>query len=408
MADTSVEGAVGSTQDFSHGLWGPYWSDVSTGVVIFIDTFAQDDISFARTSDKGANWSTTEIDDGDTQAVAVWYDKETPGNTGTLLHIAWVDAASGGSIFYRTLDISDGSLGTQRTVEGSVGVNSNPSSQRIAITQAVNDNIIVAFSQQGSSDSIQCYKSADNFATAGTDIADVYETASEEDWLLLFPADVDAGDAAAVFWDRSTNAITLKMYDDSEDTWTEFATPIAATAVDDTAHMNMDGSVRLFDNKVLVAWHSDDDAAGDNLETATLTVDSITAPSIAAGANIFTGQAESAQVGMLIDQNTNDVYVAHCKGGTWQATVDVVYHKSTDDMGSWGSEQAYSEAAADDIRLCPGGRTGSTDGGRWQPAFYNDDLTEIFVNEVNDVELGGGGAPATPISSRRLLSRWGR
>ena len=415
VADTSVEGAVSGLADFATGVWGPYWSDISTGVIIFLDD--GDDIAFARTTDKGANWATTEIDVGDTQQIAAWYDKETPGNSGTLVHITWMDSFDGGTnpgtVYYRTLDVADGSLGTQQTVDSTATINSNTFSQRCAITQAVNGDIVVAFSHTGTTSGVQCYKSSDNFATAGTNTADVYETASEEDWLLLFPADVDAGDVAGVFWDRSSDEITIKMFDSSADggngTWTEFATPIATSQFDDSVHINMDGSVLLSDNTIYLTWHSNDDSAGDILQTAVLTVDSISAPSSAVASPVFSGQPESAQVGILIDQNNNDVYVSHLKGGGfWQSTMNLVYHKSTDSMGSWGAEQAYSEATADDLRTCSAGRIASTDGGRFQPAFFNSDLSEIFVNEVNDVELAAGGPPATLISSRRLLSGLGR
>ena len=65
MADTLAEGAPSSLSDLLGGIWGPYWSDVSTAVIIFAD--AGVDISFVRTTDKGATWSTTEIEAGATR-----------------------------------------------------------------------------------------------------------------------------------------------------------------------------------------------------------------------------------------------------------------------------------------------------------------------------------------------------
>lgn len=382
MADTLVETAVSASLDSRVGLWGPYWSDVNTAVIVFIDD--GEDISFARTADKGATWATTEIDVGTTQCLACYYDKETPGNDGTLVHIAWLDDVTDDA-YYRTLDVADGSLGTQRDVDIGITVGAGFTQNRIGITQTVNGNVIVAFSTQTE---IECYKSADNFATAGTDIADVFETATEEDWVLLFPAaTADDADACAMFWDRSADVITLKMYDDSANTWTEFATPIAATAVDDTLHMNMDGSVRHSDSHVLVAWHSDDDMATDDVKTADLTVDSIGSPAVTAKTNVVTDQEESAQVSVFINQQNDDVYVVYLKGGTWFATVDVVFHISTDDMGSWGTEQAYSESAADDFRIVHAGRTVGAAGGRYQPSFFDDDEVDIYVNETNDIEI---------------------
>lgn len=379
MADTLVETAVQSSLDQRTALWGPYWSDESTGIVVFVDDGV--DLSFARTTDGGANWSTTEIDVGTVQAVACWYDKETPGDVGTLVHMTWIDFATN-DVYYRTLDVADGSLGTQRTVDGTMTAGSL-GQNRIAITKTVSGNIIVAFV---TASEIECYKSTDNFATAGTDIADVFEVAGQYDWCLLFPAaTADDNDACALFWDASANELSVKMWDDSAGTWTE--TSISGSMSDDILHINMDGAVRHSDSHVLVAAHSNDDDAGDDLMTWDLTVDSIAAPTVTARTNIFTDQGESAQVSVFINQQNDDVYVAYLKGGTWTATVDVVFHISDDGMGTWGAEQAYSESAPDDFRLVHAGRTVGDDGGRYQPSFYDADEVDIYINETNDIEI---------------------
>ncbi len=387
MADTLVEGSPDLSSDGKNALWGPYWSDESTGVVIFSDVGL--DLSFARTADKGASWATTEIDAGVLRHLACWYDKETPGNAGTLIHITWLDDTTE-DVYYQTVDVSDGSLGTQRTVDSTVTVGAASNALRIAITQTVSGNIIVAFSTQAE---IECYKSSDNFATAGTDIADVFETGTEEDWVLLFPAaTADDNDACALFWDRSANEISLKVYDDSGDAWTEKS--ISGSMVDDPTHMNMDGSVRHSDSHILMAAHSNDDDAGDDLMTWDLTVDDPTAANctVTAKTNIFTDQSEAAQVSVWINQQTDQVRVAYLKGGTWTGSVDVVYHISNDGMGSWGGEQAYSEGGPDDFRLVHAGRTVGDAGGRYQPSFYDDDDVDIYVNEVNDTEIAAVSA----------------
>ena len=127
MADTSVEGTLGTALDAQNGLWGPYWSDVSTAVVVFADD--GNDISFARTTDKGANWTTTQIEVGAVTHVAVWYDKETPGDTGTLLHIVWLDqtdTATNEDAKYVSVDVSDATVGTVRIIDGGLTVNAAP------------------------------------------------------------------------------------------------------------------------------------------------------------------------------------------------------------------------------------------------------------------------------------------
>ena len=90
---------------------------------------------------------------------------------------------------------------------------------------------------------------------------------------------------------------------------------------------------------------------------------------------------------MFINQQNNDVYCAYLKGGTWLSAVDVVFHISTNGMTGWGTEQAYSEDTAADLRIVCAGRTVGDNGGRYQPAWFDTTLNDIFINENNDVEI---------------------
>ncbi|MCH7761634.1 hypothetical protein IIA15_09610 [candidate division TA06 bacterium] len=152
----------------------------------------------------------------------------------------------------------------------------------------------------------------------------------------------------------------------------------------------MDGVIRISDKHLLLVAHSNDNNSGDDLLTWDLTVNSIASPTITAKTNIFTDQGSSAQVAMVINQQNDDVYVAYLKGGSWLSLVDVVFHKSTNGMSSWGSELPYSQTT-DDYRILHGGRTISNSGGKIQWVFYDDDDFGILVNLVNDVPIGLSG-----------------
>lgn len=391
MADQSVADIPRDQLEDQNALWGPYWSDKDTGVIIFIDN--GENISFVRTVNGGASWGVViRIELGTSMHMAAWYDKETPGDSGTLVHIAWLNRALQDAK-YVTVDVADGSIGTIRTVDGNITAHTAPSANRVAITKTINGNIIVAFSTLTE---IGCVKSADGFATAGTVIADVAEAATEKDWVLLFPADVDAGDACALYIDQSANLISLKMYDDSANSWTEMA--IAAMNWD-VVYMEMDGAIRHSDGHLLLAFHSARASASDDLQTFDLTVNSIAAPTVTAKADVFTNQNQASQVAVFINQNTDDVYIAYLKGGAWLDTVDVVFHISDDGMGSWGGEQAYSESAADDFRLVSAGRTVGDAEGRFQPSFFDDDDLHIYINLTNDIEIAAvvGAEPSQPL-----------
>lgn len=382
MADTSVDTDVNVNLDLSGGCFGPYWANTLDGVIVFRDPDA--DPTTSRTTDGGATWGAqVDLEASTVKQMAAFFDKEVPGDDGNLVHIVWLDDANN-NFQYRTIDADTGTLGTLRTIEGTVvGIVAGADSHRLGICKTVGGNLL-AFYETPSE--INTYRSVD----AGinwTSRADVNETAGQVDWCLLYPAaTADDNDACALFWDVSANEISVKMYDDSADTWTE--TSILSSMVADVQNIAMDAAIRQSDGMLFGGAHSDEDTTGDDLLTFTVSPNSIASPTIDTGtAAVFTNQAESSQVAMFINQQNNDVYVAYLKGGTWNATVDCVYHKSTDAMTSWGTEQAYSEASADDLRFVHGGRSVGAKGGFYQPSFYNDDLGEIFVNLVNDIPI---------------------
>ncbi len=381
MADTLVFGSITGTNDIRHGCWGPYWIDDQTAVIISVSN--QFDISSSRTTDAGANWSSADVFAGTALQVAAWFDQETPGDTGTLVHMIWSDSAAA-VIHYRSINVADGTLGTLRTIDSGVTISTVIQRNRVSITKTVSGNLLVAFSTDTEN---ECYRSVDGGAN-WVDRADVHEApATERDWVLLFPADTgDDDDACALYWDLSAGEISVKMYDDFNNTWTE--TSIDTGATGGTSYRQMDGAVRHSDKHVLVLFHSNDDDTLDDLRTYDLTVDSIASPNVATKTVVFTDQSEAGGAGLFINQQNDDVYAAYIKGNpTWEATSDVVFHISTDGMGVWGSEQAYSEGGPDDFRLVHAGRTVGNDGGRYQPVFYDDDQTEITINEVNDIEI---------------------
>jgi len=378
MADTTVDSAAEGELDQKRGLWGPYWSDKDTGVIIFIDDGT--DLHFRRTTDAGAGWSSeTTIKAGSIMGFAAYADMEVPGDSGTLIHIAYLDDTATDTVYYRSLDVSDGTLGTEQTITTAT-IDATPSFNRIAITKAVNGNLLVVFSTQTEG---PCYRSTDSGAN-WTSRTDPIENPASEDFITLYPADVDDGDCVILFGDRGAEEMSIKMYDDSANTWTE--TSVGTFEQNFDEHY-FDAAIRLSDKHLLVALWNIADLSTSDLNTYDITVDSIASPTVTAKTDVVTNQDESAYCGMIINQQNDDVYVAYAKGGTLNSSTDVVFHKSDDDMATWETESAYSEDTADDIRLIHGGRSVTSLGGRIQFSWFNDDLNDIFVNLTNDIEI---------------------
>ncbi len=384
MADTIVVENVSGFTSGNESLWGPYWSDISTGVII-----AQQDATtliMSRTTDKGATWTESDfLTSVDCRGCAAFYDKELD-DTGTLVYFVTTDDDNNDLVF-RTIDVADGSFGTQKTIDASFTVEA--SDNRIFIVKCEGGNLLMG---AVNTDPGVCYRSTDggaNWTSRTTPWVD-----EADDHVIGFPVDVDDGDACVIFWDSSASAISIKMYDDSENTWTE--TAIVSDFNDDSAHINMDGIRRISDKHVLFGAHSDDDTTGDDFQTWDLTVDSIASPTVTAKTNIFTNQGESAQAAMVINQQNDDLYMVIMEGGTWISEVDVVRYKSDDGMGTWDGGTTLQEDGQDDFRRSQGGRSIGDAGGRIMYSWFNDDLVDIFVNENTDIEIaavvaGGGG-----------------
>lgn len=396
-ADTTVETSTDGDVHEQGGPWGAYWIDEDTATIAWIN--ADRDMMWRRTTDGGSSWgSAQQVESGEVYGISCWFDQETPGDTGTLMHCVWPDRQGTDALHYVNVDISDG---TESSVVDAITitVNDSANAMRTAITKTQGGNLIACISTQSG---IECSKSDDTGAT-WSDIADAFESATEEDWLLLYPADTaDTDDAAGIFWDRSADEISVKMYDDSANTWTE--TSISTAMVDDQDYRHMDGAIRLSDQHLILAAHNDADSTTDDIKTWDITLDSISSPTVTAKTDVVSNQSEAGGVGVFINQQNDDVYVAYYKGNTaWLSTVDLVYHISEDDLSTWGSEQSYNETT-DDYRSMSTGRTVDDDGGYYQPLIFDDDNTELIINLVNDVAIAEAAGPGGDPPPLRLLT----
>lgn len=388
MVDTLVDGATDDAIENSDSLWGPYWINEQIGALCFIDV--NNDLAVRRTTNGGTTWVKTVIHAGGVRHLAVWFDKETPGDVGTLLHMFYLDVAGGpgASIAgYRTFDIADSGLGTDRTISSTLDVSSVEQLNKSALTKTVNGNLLIAyFTLNDTAGAV--HRSVDGGAS-WTARTDVFEGAN--DFALLFPADVDPGDVVCLF-NPANDELTIKMYDDSENTWTEFGTVVMTVAHISGARRGYNAAVRHSDNHILVVGRNEDASATGDLKTADLTVNDITTPVISNATDVVTDANGGGTPGIMINQQNDDVYVGYLRG-TFFSLVECFYQISTDDMATWDGEVAMSQDGQLDSRTSSAGRTVGDSGGRWQPSWFNDDDSDIFVNVSHDIEIAAVGAP---------------
>ncbi len=380
MADITVGTSVQSLLHRKSVRAGPVWINTNAAYIFYVD--GSSDLVYQKTSDGGATWAAAvSVKAATLIKTSIWYDRWTPGNAGRLIHIAYSEA-DGDDILYRNLNTLDDSLSTEvEVVDGASYSNGNWDTGAIDVVRARGGNLYLAF--WGDADGeFGFYRSTDNGATwtSRAQLAD----GDEADGIILMPGnETDEDDIWCIYWDRSADEISIKAYDNSGDSWSK--TVIAASMPDSNAYYQMSASPRHSDNHViLVAWSA-----------AFLLVYDIASSGAYTGSVTFVlaDTGDTAQAAVLINQQNNDIYVAYLKGGTWEATVDVKYKKSTDGGTTWGSEQSYSEAAADDIRALWAGISVGPDGGRFQPTFFNIDLTDLFINLVNTIYISPSVLP---------------
>ena len=95
MADVAIATDHSATpaQTFYYGNRTLAWTTEDIGYQIYIDANA--DLVYKKTTDGGANWgSAVAVRTGTVVAACLWFDKWTSGNTGTTIHMWYIDTGT--------------------------------------------------------------------------------------------------------------------------------------------------------------------------------------------------------------------------------------------------------------------------------------------------------------------------
>ena len=287
-------------------------------------------------SDGGFGWVSPALikSTGSNSIAALWYDKTTPGNTGAIIHIVYMDSTSD-DVLYRPLDTASGiSLGTETTVfaGASTGAVANTA---LSITRAIGGNLYVAFDMDGGTET-GFYRSVDAGAN-WTSRTDVNEATS--DYYHLAPGfAADTQDIICIYWDRSTSELSRKLYDDSGNSWAETSIAGSMTAIaNSTSSPQFAITVDDANNKILlVAWSN---RTTVNADLRFWTIDEI---GIVEGTNVVLNSSGSQQgCAICLATDTTTIYVYY--GGASSGSDANIYYKTSTDAGStWSAEVRLS------------------------------------------------------------------
>lgn len=401
MADIQIEAGAYNKLHEVASRGGPFWTSPTVGYVIYVeDSFY--DLYYRKTVDGGANWAAgVWLVDGNIFKFDCFADWQVAGDTGTKIHIAYQDAEAK-AVRYMYLDTNDDTFGGDVEVEacqGSGNFRANTARQHnfISITKTRGGNLAIAlrYADHLFAQFYGFYTSPD--ASTWNSKNSPWEDYPLDYCALFTGNEVDNQDIWAVFYDDTAEAISLKTYDDSENSWSEQA--IASSIKFPTGtYLQHDGCIRLSDGHLIfAAWNKWDDAA-----SVLQTWDINGAGSIVAKANVITDTAEYFAVSVFVNQVNDDIYIAYVGGAVAESTVAAQYQLSQDGGGNWDGEVQIQANADDDERWISAGAVKAAWGGKFQPVWFNDDDNDIFCNTDNGVSI----AAAVAVSYKDIATRF--
>ena len=310
-----------------------------TFYMVFVD--AASDLVYTKTTDGGFTWSVpTVVRTGTLVAHAVWYDRWT-GLSTDKIRIAYVD---NNDIFYRDLDISSDTLGTETTVFDGT---SSAAGGALSIVAGRDGRIAVAGSiDAGAEDG--AWSSTDDGATWGDTIADPSEGATQDQYYLLPGWNADTADLMLIFVDASANGLSVKRYDDSANSWAETAIIADGSFVDAVPggsfpHVGCFVDVTNSRN-VIMGWSAVDTLNAD-LRAFVIVDTSVTETTANA---VLNSTDDQGLVAACLDTGTATwyaIYTGKSDGSETFSTATKVYYKTTTDGGAtWSAETALSNS----------------------------------------------------------------
>ncbi len=363
---------------------GVVWTSKLNGYVLFVIHSATNRLRLYKTEDGGENWSALQyitVSAGSLDVYALWYDKWTPGNTGDILHITFCSDTTPGTtrdgIWYSSWDTSNDTW-----EQGEVRITSqNARCSRAAIVRAKGGRLSIAMTWArtvAAGDTVAYfYTSDDNGATwqARTTFQETTGNANPDVYLLMPGNESDENDLWVPYLDVSADELSLYVYDDFADTWSETSIDASGfTLTGGEVGRMLQAAIRHSDgHMIVIASTKQLDAASDIRVYDINGAGSITALTDC-GVNI-----SKMGIALTIDQNTDYIYVMYCDATGGTAAIDIYYVKSIDGGVSWSSPVKINTTSADWYTISADWSVGSY-GGRLMPVFFHILDDDAFVN----------------------------
>ena len=339
---------------------------------------------YIKTEDGGATWSaTTQVNVGaleNGQAHGVWWDRVTPGDIGTRIHLAYTSSAS---VRYRNLNTVGDVLSTERIVISS----GSAQAQEVRVGKARNGDLWVSWISNDANignDWRRSTNGGDSWVDPGPNAMETQgdsalllpasNTGDDADmWILFFKGPGSTGPNRLKEWDASASNLTTTSFG---------GTYISAQWV---------ASLRHSDGHLFLA-------------TMLVTPRTLEFWEINGGASIvqrtsITPVSSPNNCGMTIDQATGRIYVAYNTGNPGTNS-----YRFTDDGGvSWSGITQFSTDSDNFRAVYASLSVRAGDSGLWLPIWFNDTPDDFETNVGSSIALGSAGVPAAVTGHQQKL-----
>jgi len=314
------------------------------------------DLEYMKSTNRGLTWEPpVSVFAGTLTAIAVWFDRWTPGLTTDLIHIVYVESATD-TTFYRTINTaSSDALSTQTSVF--VGA-TTATGGHLSVTRSRGGNVYCkTVIDAGVEGGFYRLPNANVPAGAWDAVRTINETLATDDQVILMPGfAADNQDIILLHWDASADEVSRQLYDDSANTWSE--TSIAASMTDivrTTSGPHYAACCHTTDSEVLMAAWSNVDTLNADLRFWTITDSTITEGTEV----VLNSTDDQGACAVGYDSTTNEIYVFYCGKSdgseTWYSAVNVYYKVSGDGGTTWGAETQLTPSARGIVSIwcCP-------------------------------------------------------
>ncbi len=345
-AETTIDASVAAPQEqYAAGASVVFIND-TTGYAFYFDVGPA--LSYKKTNDQGSSWGSpvTLTSQTDAYTFAIWYDRYTPNDNGTLIHIVFGETGTD-SFFYLYLNTTGDTLRSEVDATGDIG-RLREQAQNPYIVKSSAGNLFFSGrdDQAGTGD---IWKSTNNGSNWNTTGASSFNTDFNDEFVLM---PMTNSDVMAIQADDSAADLLYRIYNETNDTWMSPSTINLSFEVSTTASIESSWGATLDKQNGYIYL------VGNNN------------PAILGGAIIsyfYTGTTwiQKADVNSTIgtsgrgskvsfDSNNGAVYATYTRAPSGTLTSSNVYYvSSTNNMSSWSAETQLSTTTDDLMHAKP-------------------------------------------------------